>query len=59
MRDSPDKPAGKESARLYWSLQAGGWGLITLVKIFAVAVDVMNLPRARATWNCCCSVSRA
>ncbi len=37
------------SARLYWGLQAGGWGLVTLVKIFAVSVDVVNLPRARAT----------
>lgn len=49
MSDSPAKSAKKASARLYWSLQAGGWGLVTLVKIFAVAVDVMNLPRARAT----------
>jgi hypothetical protein len=49
MSDSPAKLPNRVSTRLYWSFQLGGWGLITLVKIFAVAVDVMNLPRVRAT----------
>jgi hypothetical protein len=49
--NSPDYPpptGQSKTHRLYWILQLAGWGMFTLLRVYA-AVAVLNLPWARAT----------